>query len=67
MAAEIDKKRRWYQEVERKYEEGTTPANEVRTTLAQLQKLELQQWELLVNHRQSILALNTAVGVRLFP
>jgi hypothetical protein len=36
-------------------------------TLGHLQRLELRQWELLVEHRRSILALNTAVGVRLFP
>ena len=68
LATEIEKKRRWYQVLERKYEDrGMAPANEVGMTLAHLQKLELREWGLLVEHRQSLLALNTAVGVRLFP
>lgn len=67
VANQIEKERRVYEELERKYEGGTVLAKEVNMTLAQVQKLERRQWELLVQHRRRVLALNTAVGVRLFP
>ena len=55
------------QELEGKYAAGNEDANGVRRMCIRHQMSECRHLERLVTHRRSVLALNTAVGVRLFP
>ena len=55
------------QELEGKYAAGNEDANGVRRMCITHQMSECRHLERLVKHRRSILALNTSVGVRLFP
>jgi cobalt-zinc-cadmium efflux system outer membrane protein len=55
------------QVVGQKYAAGEAGSVDVRNAWLALRKTEIRQLELMVKYRQGLLALNTAVGVRLFP
>ncbi len=63
----LQRARKAAREAERRYESGEGGAEEVVKTSSDLAAAERQQVDQAVHHRRSILALNTAVGIRLFP
>ena len=62
----LQRARKASHEAERRYESGEGGAEAVMTTLSDVAAAELQQVDDTFHHRRSILALNTAVGIRLF-
>ena len=63
----LQRARKAAREAERRYEGGEGGAEAVVTTSNDLAAAELQHVDHMYRHRRSMLALNTAVGIRLFP
>jgi cobalt-zinc-cadmium efflux system outer membrane protein len=63
----LQHRRRASQEAERRYETGEGGTEDVVKTWRDFESSDRQHLDQIARHRRSVLALNTAVGVRLFP
>jgi cobalt-zinc-cadmium efflux system outer membrane protein len=63
----LQRHRRAFQEAERRYETGEGKAEDIVKARRDLEASQTQYLDLLARHRRGLLALNTGVGVRLFP